>query len=250
MKITVIIPARYSSTRLEGKVLADICGRSMIQHVFERASKATVIDKVIVATDDSRILETVTGFGGEAEMTSSSHRTGTDRISEVAKGLDSDIIINVQGDEPMIEPGMIDQVGRLLFNDKDVEMGTLCTGIDIEEELRDPNVVKVVMDKRGYALYFSRFPIPFNRDNIPYASLPVPCYKHFGLFAYKREFLLKITQLPETPLEKIERLEQLRVLEHGYKIKVAETDFTTIGVDTEEDLERVRLLMKGKGKRK
>ncbi len=244
MKIAAIIPARYSSTRFEGKVLADICGRPMIQHVFERASKATVIDKVIIATDDRRILETVIGFGGEVEMTSSSHRTGTDRIAEVAKDLDSDIIINVQGDEPMIEPGMIDQLGRLLLNNGDVEMGTLCTRIDNEEELRDTNVVKIVMDKRGYALYFSRFPIPFNRDNVPYPSLPVPCYKHFGLFAYKREFLLKITQLPETPLEKIERLEQLRVLEHGYRIKVAETDSTTIGVDTEEDIERVRLLMK------
>ncbi|MBI5183919.1 MAG: 3-deoxy-manno-octulosonate cytidylyltransferase [Nitrospinae bacterium] len=246
-KITAIIPARYSSTRFKGKVLADICGRPMIQHIFERVTKASVIDKVIIATDDSRIFETVRGFGGDVKMTSSTHRSGTDRISEVAKGLDSDIIINVQGDEPMIEPEMIDQVGSLLLNDRDVKMGTLCTRIANKEELRDPNVVKVVMDKSGYALYFSRFPIPFNRDNIPYIALPVPCYRHIGLFAYKREFLLKISQLPETPLEKVERLEQLRVLEHGYRIKVAETDSTTIGVDTEEDLEKVRSMMKVMG---
>jgi len=257
MKIIAIIPARYASTRFPGKPLAMINGKPIIQYVFEAASKASLINRVIVATDDERIFRKVKEFGGEAWMTSSNHISGTDRISEVAKKIDADIIVNVQGDEPLIEPEVINQAVEPFINqNSELYMGTICTEIKSEDELKDPNVVKVVIDRSGYALYFSRSPIPYNRDK--WASGQVgkeslessnprtlePCYyKHIGLYVYRKDFLIKFSELSPTPLEETEKLEQLRVLEHGYKIKVIKTDYDSIGVDTPEDLERVKQAM-------
>lgn len=241
MDITAIIPARHASTRLPGKPLLDIAGKPMIQRVYERAKEAELVDRVIVATDDKRILEVVKHFGGEAVMTSASHRSGTDRLAEVAEGLESDIIVNVQGDEPLIEPGMIDEAIRPLMEDSSIVMGSLKAEIRDERELNNPNVVKVVVDRNDFALYFSRYPIPYLRDEP--LSLLTGRFKHIGLYVYRREFLLRYAGMPQTPLEEAEKLEQLRALENGYRIKVPTTRFQSIGVDTEEDLERVRKIV-------
>ncbi|OCL25607.1 3-deoxy-manno-octulosonate cytidylyltransferase [Orenia metallireducens] len=235
MKVIAIIPARYSSTRLPGKPLKDICGKSMIQRVYEQVKLSTTLDKVIVATDDSRIYDTVKAFGGEVVMTSAEHKTGTDRLAEVAKELSSEIIVNVQGDEPLINPAMIDQAVRPLLEDTSIKMGTLKQRITSQEELESPHVVKVVTDKDDFALYFSRAMIPYPRTDIDNTY-----YKHIGLYVYRRGFLLDYAKMKATPLEQKESLEQLRVLENGYKIKVVETKHQAIGVDTEEDLEKVR----------
>lgn len=241
MDITAIIPARYASTRLPGKPLLDISGKPMVQHVYERAKKAELVNRVMVATDDRRIFDAVEGFGGRAVMTSESHKSGTDRLAEVAKGLDSDIIVNIQGDEPLIEPGMIDEAIRPLMEDDSIVMGSLKAEIRDETELNNPNVVKVVVDRNDFALYFSRYPIPYIRDDSP-LSLLTGRFKHIGLYVYRREFLLEYAGMPQTPLEEAEKLEQLRALENGYRIKVPTTRYQSIGVDTEEDLERVRRL--------
>jgi len=241
MNITAIIPARYASTRLPGKPLLDIAGKPMVQHVYERAQRAELVSRVIVATDDRRIFDAVGRFGGKAVMTSESHKSGTDRLAEVAKGLDSDIIVNIQGDEPLIEPGMIDEAIRPLMEDNSIAMGSLKAEIRDEMELNNPNVVKVVVDRNGFALYFSRYPIPYIRDDSP-LSLLTGRFKHVGLYVYRREFLLEYAGMPQTPLEEAEKLEQLRALENGYRIKVPTTRYQSIGVDTEEDLERVRRL--------
>lgn len=245
MKITAIIPARYASTRFEGKALADIMGRPMVQHVYERTAKAALVSEVIVATDDERIAAAVHAFGGRAEMTSRVHETGTDRLAEVAARLDSDIIVNVQGDEPLIEPAMIDEAIRPLADDPAVMMGTLKTRIKTLHDFLSPNVVKVVTDWEGYALYFSRSPLPNFRDkwndlkDEAFTSRKLLCYKHVGLYVYRRDFLLQFAQMSPTYLELAEKLEQLRVLENGYRIKVVETDFESIGVDTPGDLDKV-----------
>jgi len=239
MNIVCVIPARYSSTRLPGKPLADIAGKPMIQHVYERAALAKRPQRVIVATDHPLVLEAVKKFGGEVLLTSADHPTGTDRLAEVAEQCpDVDLIINVQGDEPMIEPKVIDQLASAFDNHPDLNMATLMTQMDTSE-YQVPGAVKVITDLQGYALYFSRSLIPF-----PRVEIGLPVFKHIGIYAYRREFLLKYAKLAPTPLEKTESLEQLRALEHGYRIKVIETNFKSIGVDTIEDLDKVNLLLK------
>lgn len=245
MKITAIIPARYGSTRFEGKALADICGKPMIQHVYERTCRSNLVSEVVVATDDERILTAVRKFGGRAEMTSTGHETGTDRLAEVAARMDSDIIVNVQGDEPLIEPAMIDEAIEPLTKDATLVMSTLKERIKSLHDFLTPNVVKVVTDWEGYALYFSRSPLPNFRDkwndlkDEKFAAGKLLCYKHVGLYVYRREFLLQFSQMSPTYLELSEKLEQLRVLENGYRIKVVETSYDSIGVDTPADLAAV-----------
>ena len=236
MKIIGVIPARYKSTRLEGKPLADIEGKPMIQHVYERVSKSNSLDDIIVATDDNRIIDVVNSFGGKAALTSENHPSGSDRVAEVAEKLDADIVVNIQGDEPFINPEMIDEVIEP-FNEPNLVMVTLMHEVLDESDFQNPNVVKVVVDNNGFALYFSRSLIPYPRNKINYHV-----YEHIGLYAYRKGFLLKLTKLPTTPLEKIESLEQLRVLENGYKIKVILTkkDYIPLSVDTQDDLEKAR----------
>ncbi|MEW6116459.1 MAG: 3-deoxy-manno-octulosonate cytidylyltransferase [Nitrospirota bacterium] len=240
MPAIVIIPSRYASTRLPGKPLCPLLGKPMIQHVYERVRKAKRVQEVFVATDDRRIYDTVEGFGGTAVMTSEDHQSGTDRIAEAVtkKGIPGDaVIVNVQGDEPLIMPDMVDDVIGVM-EDGRASMGTLARRIDHAEEIDDPNVVKVVFNDRGYALYFSRSPIPYHRDGN--ASHSTHCYfKHIGIYAYRRDVLMEFAKLPPSRLEQIEKLEQLRALEYGFTIKVKETVFETIGVDTPKDLERV-----------
>lgn len=251
LQAVAIIPARYASSRFPGKALADIAGKPMIQHTYERVRQAVLVSRILVATDDDRIAQTVERFGGEAVMTSPAHPTGTDRLAEVAARVTDELIVNVQGDEPLIHPEMIDTVIRVLGEEPDVPMSTLKIRITTPDDIFNPAITKVVTDLNGYALYFSKGPIPFCRNEWgdfvrQGASLPdfvpphVAC--HVGLYAYRRDFLLRYATLPPTPLEQLERLEQLRVLEHGYRIKVADTVHTSIGVDTPEDLEKARQL--------
>jgi 3-deoxy-manno-octulosonate cytidylyltransferase (CMP-KDO synthetase) len=211
----------------------------MIEHVYRRASDARSISSVIVATDDERIARAVEAFGGVVRMTAASHVSGTDRLAEVAGALDADLIVNVQGDEPLIEPRMIDEAVAPFAAEPQLSMSTLRKRIADPAELRNPNIVKVVVDGDGYAMYFSRAPIPFVREGSPAA----PAWRHVGLYVYRRECLLRLASLPPTVLERSEALEQLRALEHGIRIKAVETAFDSIGVDTAEDLERVRRLM-------
>lgn len=259
MTAIVIIPARYDSTRFPGKPLAPLNGKPLIQHVYENSKKSKLAKEVMVATDSKAIFEAVLGFGGKAAMTSSSHASGTDRIAEAAVSLDYDIIVNVQGDEPLIRPEMIDDVIGLL-DDGRAAMGTLVKKIENSEEIFDPNVVKAVFDKDGFAMYFSRAPIPFNRDgwrNITgirdwglgigkvtetntQSLTPNPCFKHIGIYSYRRDVLLSLAKMDPAPLEQIEKLEQLRALANGFRIKVKETLFETVGVDTPQDLERAK----------
>lgn len=208
----------------------------MIEHVYRRAAAARSISAVIVATDDERIHAAVQAFGGQSRMTSPSHPSGTDRIAEVAEGLDCDVIVNVQGDEPLIEPAMIDEAVEPFDADPSLMMSTLRRRIDDRAEAANPNVTKVVVDRDGFALYFSRAPIPFVRDGCP----PATAWRHVGLYVYRRDCLLRLARLPPTELERSEALEQLRALEYGIRIKVIETQFDSVGVDTPEDLERVR----------
>lgn len=249
MAAIVVIPARYDSTRFPGKPLAPLKGKPLIQHVYEGCLGASLVKDVMVATDSEAILENVLSFGGKAVMTSSKHLSGTDRVAEVASQLDYDIIVNVQGDEPLINPQMIDDVVDLL-SDSSADMGTLTKKIDNPEDIMDPNIVKVVFDKDNFALYFSRSPIPYHREllgsmgfNVVVKEKSLPdgfvMYKHVGIYSYRKEVLLRLSSIRQTRLEEIERLEQLRALENGIKIKVKETIFETIGVDTPEDMERV-----------
>lgn len=243
MRVTAVIPARYASTRFPGKPLADLCGKPMIQWVCEGAARCPLVDKVLVATDDPRIAEAVAAFGGTAVMTRTDHPTGTDRLAEVASGLDSELIVNVQGDEPLIDPLMIETAVRPLLDNPAIPMGTLKTALTSLEEFHNPNVVKVVTDRQGFALYFSRAPIPHPRDfsdQLPARWRELATAKHVGLYVYRRDFLLAFPKLTPTPLEEQEKLEQLRALEHGHRIFVAETALGVQGVDTPEDLERVR----------
>ncbi|MBP2638354.1 MAG: kdsB [Firmicutes bacterium] len=234
MNILCVIPARYSSTRLPGKPLSLIAGKPMIERVYEQAKKAKRPSKVLVATDHELVYQAVEGFGGQVMMTSADHPTGTDRLAEVAaKHPEADIIINVQGDEPLIAPEVIDLLAGAFDDEPELSMATLMTEMD-KNEYNLPSAVKVVTDLNGYALYFSRSLVPFPRNT---SQLPV--YKHIGIYAYRREFLLNYAALKPTLLEQTESLEQLRALEHGYKIKVLKTDFTSIGVDTPEDLDKV-----------
>jgi 3-deoxy-manno-octulosonate cytidylyltransferase (CMP-KDO synthetase) len=234
-----LIPARYQSSRLPGKALADIAGRPMIEHVYRRAAAAVSVSRVIVATDDRRILETVLAFGGEAVMTSAAHQSGTDRLAEVAATLDCDVVVNVQGDEPVLAPETIDAAVAPFISESRLEMSTLRRRIGDPAELQNPNVTKVVVDGEGFAMYFSRAAIPFTRAGQPAAT----AWAHIGLYVYRRETLLRLAALPQTALERAEALEQLRALEHGIRIKAIETTHESIGVDTHEDLERVRALL-------
>ncbi len=243
MRITAIIPARFASSRFPGKPLQLILGKTMIERVYRQVVRTPSVNRVIVATDDLRILQAVRDFGGEAVMTRTDHATGTDRLAEVASSLEADLIVNIQGDEPLIDPRMIESAIAPLMADSRIPMGTLKTAIDNQQEFQDPNVVKVVTDQNGFALYFSRSPIPHDRDS---ELSFVNAYKHIGLYVYQRKFLLKYASLPPTRLETLEKLEQLRVLEHGYRIHVAETDMISIGVDVPDDVFRVeRQLLDG-----
>ncbi len=243
--IIAVIPARYGSTRFPGKALVLIKDKPMIQWVYERTRRSRLVNRVIVATDDERIREAVFSFGGEAVMTSRTHPTGTDRIAEVAANIDCDIVVNVQGDEPLIQPEMIDEAVAPLVRDPSIPMGTLCRKIDDPAEAFDPNVVKAVFDRNGFALYFSRAPIPWNRNlwagKKIFSDLPPAdgLHKHIGLYAYRRDFLLRYAGLPQTALEDREKLEQLRALEHGHRIKVTVTRHESFGVDIPADLSKI-----------
>ncbi len=249
MKAIAIIPARYDSVRFPGKPLAPLLDKPVIQHVYENARTSKAVDRVLVATDNDSIFRAVTAFGGEAVMTSPDLASGTDRIAEVAKNLDYDIIVNVQGDEPIIRGKMIDTVVRLL-DDKRASMGTLVKRVQNPDEIFNPNTVKAVFDREGFAIYFSRSTIPHYRDefskfredtvvNLKPETENLKFFKHIGIYSYRKDVLIDLTKLPQSDLEKAEKLEQLRALENGYKIKVGETDLETIGVDTPEDLKKV-----------
>ncbi|MDT8441719.1 MAG: 3-deoxy-manno-octulosonate cytidylyltransferase [Desulfuromonadales bacterium] len=243
VRATVVIPARYASTRFPGKPLADLCGKPMIQWVYERSARCAAVERVLVATDDRRIAAAVEAFGGEVVMTRDDHPSGTDRLAEVAGRIDAELIVNVQGDEPLIEPAMIAAAVQPLCDDPAIPMGTLRTPLTSLAEYHNPNVVKVVTDRQGFALYFSRAPIPFARDfqeQLPQRWPELATARHVGLYVYRRDFLLRFPGLAPTPLEQQECLEQLRALEHGYRIYVARTDLPGHGVDTPEDLEVVR----------
>jgi len=239
LQTVAVIPARFGSTRLPGKPLAEIDGHPMIEHVYLRAKRAKSVSRVIVATDDLRIATTVLGFGGEVKLTRVDHPSGTDRLAEVAAKLSCDIVVNVQGDEPLIDPGAIDEAVAP-FTDPGVLITTLCRRITDAAELKNPNIVKIAIDRGGFALYFSRAPIPYVRD--PRGGWP-PMYRHIGLYAYRRNALMVLAALEPTPLERAESLEQLRALEHGIRIKTVETAYDSFGVDTPEDLEHVRRLL-------
>jgi 3-deoxy-manno-octulosonate cytidylyltransferase (CMP-KDO synthetase) len=236
MKTAVIIPARFASTRLPAKPLLRETGKYLIQHVYERACESRAA-AVVVATDDLRIVEAVRSFGGNVAMTRDDHPSGTDRVAEVAETLDADIIVNLQGDEPMIEPATLDLVAQLLENDREAQMATLAVPLHSAEAWRDPNCVKVVCDKLGRALYFSRSPIPFVRDGEPDFATG-RFLQHLGLYAYRRDFLLQLAKLPPEPIEVTEKLEQLRVLALGYRIQVGVVAHAHRGVDTPADYQR------------
>jgi 3-deoxy-manno-octulosonate cytidylyltransferase (CMP-KDO synthetase) len=255
-RVVAIIPARYASTRLPGKPLVDLAGKPMILRVVERARLAPSVSRVIVATDNERVWQVVNDAGEEAVMTSPHHQTGTDRLAEVASYLDADIIVNVQGDEPLIEPATIEAALAPLAADESIVMATTCEPIETIADALSPNVVKVVVDRAGFALYFSRNPVPFPRaEALKHGSVAAALdarpellklfAKHTGLYAYRRDFLLTYARLAPTPLEQAELLEQLRALEHGYRIRVVESAHRSIGVDTPADLERVRALLGG-----
>ena len=246
MRVVGIIPARYHSTRLEGKPLVDILGRPMVQHVYESARRSSTLQEVIVATDDPRIQRAVEGFGGRAALTSPTHPTGTDRVAEVARSLDAEIVVNIQGDEPFIHPGMIDEIVTPLLEDPGIPLCTSMHEVTDREDFSNPNVVKVVVDRAGFALYFSRSLIPFPRHSEGHRV-----FEHIGIYAYRRDFLLEFSRLPPTPLERSESLEQLRALEHGHRIRVVETrqPYIPLSVDTPEDLEKARELARTRGQR-
>jgi 3-deoxy-manno-octulosonate cytidylyltransferase (CMP-KDO synthetase) len=240
IEVVAIIPARFKSNRFEGKPLALINGKPMIQHVAERAQQVKILSRVVVATDDQRIGEVVSSFGGEYVLTRDDHVSGTDRLAEAAEKIgisEHDVVVNIQGDQPLFPEEVIEQVARPLLDDPALPMSTLIYKIIREEEINDPNHVKTVFDRDNYALYFSRSPIPFQR-NPDDAERPT-YYKHLGFYAYRKGFLLSFVALPEGEWERFEKLEQLRALEFGYKIKVMLTEHDSIEVDTPEDLKRV-----------
>jgi 3-deoxy-manno-octulosonate cytidylyltransferase (CMP-KDO synthetase) len=238
-RVLAVIPARWASSRFPGKPLANIAGVPMIQRVMSQTQKAKSVSEVIVATDDTRILEIVNNNGGTAVMTSTDHESGTDRVAEVARDRDCDIVVNVQGDEPLMPPQNIDQVVKPLIDDASTLVASLRILIRDSKDLRDRNITKVVVDKFDSALYFSKAPIPWDRDGWlegPETLTSPRWFKHIGLYAYRKKFLMEYSALPLTPLEKMEKLEQLRILENGFPIKVVETEFDSTGVDSEADI--------------
>ena len=242
-KVLAVIPARFASTRFPGKIIAPLAGRPLVAHVYERTCQARLVQEAVVATDAPEVRDALEPLGIPVVMTRPDHPSGTDRIAEVAQDRDADIIVNVQGDEPLIDPGTIDEAVRPLLDDGNLPMSTVRRKIEIPDLINDPNCVKVVVDKNQRALYFSRCSIPYIRDATDRASGDYEYWQHVGLYVYRRDFLLKYAKMPQTPLEKLEKLEQLRVLENGYPIAVVVTSFESIGVDTPEDLERVRRAM-------
>jgi 3-deoxy-manno-octulosonate cytidylyltransferase (CMP-KDO synthetase) len=242
-KVVVVIPARYGSTRLPGKPLVLLAGKPMIQRVYERAKLATRANQVIVATDDERIVKAVEAFGGEARMTRTDHRTGTERVAEVAAHVEGDIFVNVQGDEPLLDPAAVDTAVSSLLEEPAASISTVATPIKTPGEIMDPNVVKTVLDFDGSALYFSRAPIPWVRDTA--SKTLVRHLKHLGLYVFQREALLEYATLPQGELERIEQLEQLRWMENGWKIRVAEVEHDAVSVDVPEDVGRVEKLLQG-----
>ena len=243
-RIVGVIPARYDSTRFKGKVLADLLGKPMIQHVYERARRSHRLDDVLIACDSELIVQKAKEFGATAVLTAATHESGSDRIAEAVRSLKADIVINIQGDEPLIDPQAIDLLAGEISADPDCLMATLIKIIDRPEDLTDSNVVKVVVDQHRNALYFSRAPIPFDRERKGLS--PEGYYRHLGIYAYRKEFLTMFIRLPKSRLERIEQLEQLRVLEAGYKIKTVVTDSESMGVDTPGDLARVEEFLKKK----
>ena len=247
MNVIGVIPARYGSKRLKAKILADLLGKPMIQHVWERARQSALLSDLMIACDDERIRKAAVGFGAKAVLTSRKHTSGSDRIREVVKPLDVDIVINIQGDEPLVHPTMIDGLVKAFREDASALMATVIKPVDDTKELNDPNVVKVVIDKNGFALYFSRSTIPYNREKIAFKKIGY--YRHLGLYGYRKDFLLNFKNLPPSRLEKAEQLEQLRVLEAGYKIKTVLTTRTAMAVDTQSDLKRVAAFLKRTSRR-
>src|SRR5580765_2302605 len=237
-KILGVIPARFSSTRFPGKVLAPIAGKTMLQHVYERAALSTYLTSILIATDDERVYSAAKNFGARVRMTRSDHLSGTDRVAEAASAVDAEIVVNIQGDEPLIDPAAIDAAILPMVHEPELVMGTLKKRIEDAREITDPNVVKVVTDRAGDAIYFSRCAIPFEREK----SANTAYFKHIGLYVYQRDFLLAYSALPVGPLETAERLEQLRALENGFRIRVVETEYESLGVDTPADLDRVSQL--------
>jgi len=235
IEVIGVIPARYESSRLPHKLLRQLCGKTLIEWVWKSAAKASSLDDLIIACDDIKIKEAAENFGAKAVMTSAQHQSGTDRIAEAIRDIDAKIVINIQADEPLLHHSVIDSLAREMVNTPTTIMATVKKLIEKEEDVNNPNVVKVVCDKNDFAIYFSRYPIPYHRDNAPERKH----YKHLGIYAYTKDFLYTFKNLPSSYLEKAERLEQLRAIEAGYKIKVIETKFESVGVDTEEDLIKV-----------
>jgi 3-deoxy-manno-octulosonate cytidylyltransferase (CMP-KDO synthetase) len=251
VKTAIVIPARYASSRLLGKPLLKQTGKYLVQHVYERACQSRRASDVLIATDDSRIVAAADSFGGRVVLTRRDHPSGTDRVAEVAQTLDADVIVNLQGDEPLIDPAALDLLPALLERDAEAQVATLATPITSLETWQDPNCVKVVCDTAGRALYFSRAPVPFVRDGRPdLAAEPPRFLQHLGLYAYRRDFLLRLTELPPEPLEEFEKLEQLRVLAHGYRIRVGLVRHAAAGVDTRADYERFVEIYRAGRKRK
>jgi 3-deoxy-manno-octulosonate cytidylyltransferase (CMP-KDO synthetase) len=240
-KVVVVIPARYGATRLPGKPLVSLAGKPMIQRVYERAKLAKTPDRVIVATDDERILRAVEAFGGEARMTRADHRTGTERVAEVAAHVEGDVFVNVQGDEPLLDPAAVDTAVNALLEEPRADVATVATPIKTPADIMDPNVVKTVLDFDGNALYFSRAPIPWVRDIA--TKIQIRHLKHLGLYVFQRDALLDYPTLPQGELERIEQLEQLRWMENGVKIRVAEVEHDAVSVDVFEDVARVEKLL-------
>lgn len=245
VKVVAVIPARYASTRLPGKPLLSLAGKPMIQRVYERAKLAQLVDRVIVATDDERIVKAVEAFGGEARMTRADQRTGTERVAEVAAHEAGEVFVNVQGDEPLLDPASVDTAVSSLLEEPAAVISTVATPIRTPADIMDPNVVKTVLDFDGNALYFSRAPIPWVRDTA--SKIQVRHLKHLGLYVFQRDALLEYPTLPQGEFERIEQLEQLRWLENGWKIRVAEVEHDAVSVDVPEDVERVEKLLQGEG---
>jgi 3-deoxy-D-manno-octulosonate cytidylyltransferase len=241
VKVLAIIPARYASTRLPGKPLASIAGRPMVQHVVDRVRQAARVARVVVATDDERVKKAVEEFGGEAVLTRRDHRSGTDRVAEIAAHLEADIYVDIQGDEPLIDPATIDAIVDEMVDDDTIQIATPCTAITQANDVMDPNIVKVVRDFDGNCLYFSRAPIPWVRDNK--AAAAPHHWKHVGLYGFRREALLEYPTLPPGELEAVEQLEQLRWLENGFHIRAVETDYDAISVDVPADIQRVEKIL-------